>query len=303
MAENTVTMQDILRQMAYSAGETRGAYVASYSAPSIRCPGMATDARVNFQYALATILGKGTRSIATYLESSETVTMDTEFSPVPAGGDLITFLWFDPDKRALAEQAVNEAIALVYPYWYRETVVNAAAAAITLASGTDYYTLPAAVDGLIAVGIQTSSSLPIEWYAPKDLKTDKTLWVVEGQAGNYTVRFTRNFMRGQGIHEINTGQKLCLWYATRESALTALTGASGSTQLPLDYFTVASQIYARYLLARNPEEMAKAAATLPQLDALAPAQLQKLGIGKRPPNELLLMMQKDNSSQGVEKQK
>ena len=286
MAENAISGEDILFKIAEEVGELRGRQVTTANTTTSFTCASVTEAD-SFKYARARVLGKG-KSAVSANTSGGVFTVSPAFSSAPAAGDVLELCWQQENKRGLALAAMNEAIRAAYPYWYRETVVDQSAATLTLASNTDRYALPTAIDALIAVGIQTSANVPIKWQTAVDKKTKERIYTVEGQAGAYYIRFHPTFLRGLGYHEVNTGKKLCLWYATREPELTALTSAT--CQLPLDYFIVAAEIYRRRELnpgRTSPSQLQAASIALPQIQQVAQMELQRLGIGKRPPNKLL----------------
>lgn len=286
MAENAIKGEEILFKIAEEVGELRGRQVTTANTTTSFTCASVTEADA-FKYARARILGKGISSVSTN-SSGGVFTVSPAFDSAPQVGDVLQLCWQQENKRALALAAMNEAIRAAYPYWYRETIHDQATATNTLAANTDRYALPATADALIAVGIQSSASMPIRWYTAVDKKTRERIFTVEGQAGAYYIRFHPTFLRGLGLHEVYAGKKLCLWFATREAELSNLAGAT--CQLPLDYFIVAAEIYRRREL--NPgrtsqSQLPAASVALPQIQQVAQMELQRLGIGKRPPNKLL----------------
>lgn len=286
MAADAIAGQEILFKLAEEAGELRSRRVTTANTTtSFTCANV--DEADAFKYARARVLGKGFSVVSTNTALG-VFTVSPAFSSAPAAGDVLQLCWQNENKAGLAIAAMNEAIRAAYPYWYRETIVDQAVATLTLSASTDVYTLPTDIDALIAVGIQPASTNPIVWQTSIDKATRKRVFTVEGQQGAYALRFHADYLRGMGYHDIYAGKKLCLWYATREPELTDLTTAG--CQLPTDYFIVAAEIYRRREL--NPGRMSQsqmqaASIALPQIQAMAQAELQRLGIGKRPPNKLL----------------
>ena len=290
MAATTISGDEILFYLAEEAGETKGGFLTSVtSTTSIAVTTLSTTSDT-YKYALARVLGYSINTVTAQTAAAFTVTPG--FTGLTSGdvGKVMTLCWWNGRKKDQAISAMNTAILLSYPYWYQETIVNAAAATLTLSASTDSYALPSGVDALIAVGVQLSASRPIRWQPP--YSKEGKCWSVEGQRGAYTIRFHPRFNR-YGYHEMYDTQKLCLWYATREPLLTATTG---TTQLPLSYFSVAAEIYRRRQLNdANRRDLQTASVNLPQMQQIAQAELQRLGVGKRPPNLLLMEAQTDGA--------
>ena len=266
-------------------GEKRSEYISAVNSTVNTVRGISLGHSTTFLYGLARIQGKGIRQVTAYDDSLQTVTVASAFSAVAAAGDVLEIIFWDAEKRANAFAAINEAIRLSWPYWYRETTVLASASAITLATATDNYNLPTDCDGLIAVGIQMTNE-NVRWIPPVNKLTGQEYYRSEGSPGAPLVRFYPRFNREGGLNQYYTGQKLCTWYATREPVMTAETGASGTTQLPTEYFsTVAAEIYRRRWVGSKMDAGDERA--LPLLQTVAQQTLQKLGYGKRPVNALM----------------
>jgi hypothetical protein len=291
MAASTVTGQEILFKMAEEMNEVKGDFVTAVTnSTQFTVAGLA-NATNTYRYGLGRILGKGI-TVVTAQDANGNFTVSPAFSSAPTVGETFSVCWWKGKEQARAIEAANDAILISYPYWYRETKVDQSTATITLSAATDSYALPTDVDALIAVGIQLSASRPIRWFGPYLNKTK--VWSVEGQKGAYTIRFAPRFAR-IGFHEMYATQKLCLWYATREPLLTALSSTGGTTQLPLEYFKIAAEIYRRRELNdANRRDLQVASVNLPQLQQMAQAELQRLMVGKRPPNLVMLEAQTDN---------
>lgn len=197
-----------------------------------------------------------------------------------AVGDYLEFCWWDPDERALAVNAMQEAIRFSWDWWHREVVVEASASSITLAAGDDDYDLPAACDALIEIGVGAD---PIHWIPPVE-RDGRVNYRVEGQPGALVLRMEARFSREGTIADVWTTQKLALHYRSREPEITE----TGDTQLPLGYFAVASWFYARNLLGTQDERgLQRSSFQLPQLQQAAQMELNKLGIGKMLPSLLV----------------
>lgn len=288
MAATTITGQQALFAVAEELGEVRSEYITSVTTADtvVVARGISLGQTTSFKYALAQVLNKGIRQVTAYDDTIQKITVASDFSSALAAGDVIQLCWWDGDKRNKAWAAINEAIRISWPFWYRETVVNASSSAITLSSSTESYALPTDCDGLIAVGIQTSSSEQISWIFPKDSDTDgRTFYRVEGSPGALTVRFYPRFNRDGAFNVVYNSQKLCTWYAAREPVMTAESSTGGTTQLPAEYFaSVGAEIYRRRLIGTRPDGGDER--VFPSLQQVAQAELQRLGYGKRPINAL-----------------
>lgn len=272
MTANTVTGQEILFKMAMDCGEVTSQFITGVTSQTVLvCRGVGEGLHETYKYALARVLGKGIRQITAWDKATETLTLASGFDTNVSAGELIQVAWQDAVWRSLAVQAINEAIRQSWAVWSRETVVDRSSATLTLASGTHAYALPGAVGYLLRVGIQPQTSSPIEWFEPY-----QGGWNIEGQEGAYTLRFAPGFggsvmpawssrvrLAGVGgtFADVFSGQVLCLHYVARESEITAETG---TTQLPLDYFTRASVLYlqSKLTMLQSEQELARVTALL-----------------------------------------
>jgi hypothetical protein len=275
MSVTTYTAQQVLQRVADELGDeaVKSAFVDNVNTTTIRAAGLSLGSGVNLQYALAVIEGKGVRSISTYYEADETIVVSGAFSPVAAVGDVISVYWWDAHKRAQAQRAINDAIRAVYPFWYRENVIDAnnltladgttAFTAQTFAAGTYEYALPSDLIKLSRVGVQTDASLEPVWYPPLDN------WRQIGAEGAYKIRFKTPF-----VNE-NVGNTICYHYEAREPVFSTFT-ENDTTQLPLDYFSVAAEIYRRRNLSADNVVSAQ------WLAQEADKAMKRLGLVKKP---------------------
>ncbi len=280
-------------KMAADLGELKSAWISSTAdaVSSICLPFVSLTETIadTYKNGLVAITGKGTAAISayTYTSASRQSMTVSGFSSAsaPALNDLAAFAWWNPDKREKAWESIQESIRLVRPFWYRETIVPAATATLTLATGTQSHDLSAvtpAVDALIAIGVQPAATEAITWFEPNT--NSGKYWTVTGDPGALTLRFLPNFNHDGSIADAYTGQKICLWYATWEAELTS---EAGTTELPLDYFIVAGEIYrVRELNRARGTALQAANVNIPQMQALGQAALQRLGVGKRPLNAI-----------------
>lgn len=285
MAETTVTGQEILFKCFGDAGEILSEMITTVSSQtSLIVTGLSKDPHLTLKYALARIgTSSGIRQITGWNHASQTVTLASGFSVTAAVGNVLDVCGEDGRKRGQLFDAVNEAIRAAWPFWYRETIVNAAASSITLAANTHSYSLPAACAALIAIGVQDTSNDAIDWIKVGDEAAD--FFAVEGQEGAFTIRFHPRFTRNGSFADEYSGENLCTWYAEREAALD---NEADTTQLPLAYFTLASQIYmTRRLRESTPDKVSVDALSAQQLAVMAQTELGKLGLGKAPPNPLV----------------
>ena len=254
MAVNTVTALDILRRVADETGETRSAFVDNVATTTLRCAGLSLGDKANFKHALATIEGKGTRTVSAYYEADETIVVDTAFSSA-AAGDVVTLCWWDANKLGVAKRAILQSIRASYPYWYREVILDlnnntmadgtTTFTMLSFASGDNEYTLPSDVAFLARIGAQAAATSEPRWMRPLQN------WRVVGQEGNLKLRFNPVPV---DIASQYAGETIALHYEAREPVFSTFT-ASDTTQLPLDYFSVAAEIYRRYSL-KNADDVA-----------------------------------------------
>lgn len=297
MAANTITGEQILFKIARDAREIRSTFIHTVTSQTVLiCRGFGLGANDTLKYALAHVFDKGYRQITVWNAATETLTLASGFGSNVAAGEVIQVAWWDATMRALAVHAINEAIRASYPYWYQETIVDQSAATLTLAAGTYSYALPAAVDALLAIGIQPTSSDDIFWIPAQEqdpFGKPKENYRVEGQAGAFTLRVMPRYNREGAIADVWSGKKICLHYATREPEITAETG---TTQLPLDYFKVATDVYLRNKL-NDPNGLE---ANIALTKEAAREAIAKLGIGKRPPSLLVQQPQTENPKEKTE---
>lgn len=284
MAANTVTGQQILFKVSADVNEMLSDYITTVnSQTSLRVNGISQDPHNTLKYALARIAGGGIKQITAWNHANQTMTLAGTFGVTAVDGMLLDVAGHDGKKRALIFDSINEAIRAAYPFWYQETVVNAAASAITLAAGTNSYALPTDVSALIAIGIQPASTDPIQWFKVGEPGMD--FFAVEGQEGAYTIRFFPRFTRNGSFADEYTTQKLCTWYATKEPELD---DESDTTQLPMDYFSVAAEAYLRRSLrGSEPDKLQQDVLAQQNLREVARNTLGRLGLGKEPPNPIV----------------
>ncbi len=297
MAANTITGQEILFKIAQDCGEIASEFISSVTSQTVLvCRGLGQDEHATFKYGLARVVGKGIRQITAWNHATDTLTLSGAFDSNVAAGEVIQAAWADASRRNLAFAAINEAIRQSWDWWQRDTEVDRGAATITLTSGTHTYSLPSGVGKLLKVGIQPATTDPIYWFDPFEAK-----WDVYGQEGAFTLAFRPGFAgTGAGYAQWSsrvrlggsagsfadafTGEPLCLKYFGREPELTAETG---TTQLPLDYFTLASVLYlqARLKGMTDANEIALARILLPQLMAQAEQAKSRLALTKPRPQQ------------------
>ena len=251
MADTTVTAQQVLLRVADEIGEVQSAFVDNVSSTEVRAAGISRGQGVNYQYALASIEGKGIRTVSTYYEADETLVVSSAFSPVVAAGDVISIYLWDANKRAKVQRAINQAIWASFPFWYREVLLDLnnslLADGVTtwtlqeLEAGTYQYGLPTDLITLSRIGLQTGAANAPIWYAPL------ANWRVSGQEGAFELNF-----RYQPVDFVaeHAGKSLCLHYAAREPQFSTFT-SSDTTKLPLDYFSVAAAIYRRWEMSQD----------------------------------------------------
>lgn len=212
------------------------------------CTGETETVDNTYKYGLAEIEGKGIVVCSGYTASSDTFTFSTGFSPIPVAGDVLKLAFWLPQKRGLALSAVKQAIRdYAYPYWYLEVKQDFnnlkdssgnTVAAITLATGTNEYTLATEVLELLAVGIDSSKAGTTEpnWFGPL-----RGNWYVRGEPGALKLVFPDGYQgAGGSFADAYNGYQLCLHYVAAEPAITDETS---TTSLPLLFFAVAADIY------------------------------------------------------------
>jgi hypothetical protein len=282
MAVNTVSGQAILFKIARDVGELKSAFITGVTNPTtFACAGLTEDTNDFYKNALGRLQGGSTYARVTgYTGSTKTFVTSSSPDLSPSTSNLFQLAWWNADKRGAAWEAINEAIRASYPFWYREVVTEAASSGITLAAGDDDYDLPAACDALLAIGVGAN---PIYWI-PAVEEDGRENYRIEGQAGAFVLRLMPRYSRNGSIADEWNGQNIALHYATREPELTAETSL---TQLPLDYFWVASENYLEGQLPKTSRvDLALANVNIPQVQQAAQLAIQKLNIGKKPPSLL-----------------
>lgn len=242
-----------------------------------------TDSTADLYNGALAQFGSQIKAVTDYDGALFKVTTEAAFNPAPTpadathGGDYLHIAWWRSKKRGMAFWAIQEAVRLSYPWWFRETFVLDAAATITLASGTYTYALPTDVKELFRVGIDDGSG-NIRWTAPENV------WRVTGEPGALNVRFYTG-MRGGNFADTYSGDKLCLHYAAAEPVPTAETD---SVELPIEYFRVAAALYdERLLRSATDSDLRRLSVALPQEQGNARDALAHLGLVKqRPPMPL-----------------
>ena len=253
MAANTITGQQILFKVARDTRQLKAGLVTATSDTTHLRIGALTDTSDDvYNGALMREQGASTIAVVSdYTGSTREFTLASALAP--AIGDRYEWCWWEATERIYAWEAINEAIRQAQDVWRQDTEVDAASATLTLATGTHTYALPTGIGKLLQVGIQENSADPISWFDPAEAAFE-----VYGQAGAYTLVFRPGFqyryISGRSwsdrvrvasiatgtFADAFTGRALCLRYVTWESELVAETG---TTQLPLDYFWVASKEY------------------------------------------------------------
>ena len=166
---------------------------------------------------------------------------------------------------------------------------------LTFAAGTHVYALPSSVHELLRVGWALSSSDPVTWIPP--LST----WRVTGSEGSYHLElyptsdwsvqntsvdsaYSSPVLRGGTLADLYHNYEIFLKYLCREPELTSLTDV---TNLPIQYFDVASEVYIRQRLTAieaDSPEAARLNSVYPAVEARAKVakewmQWQKPNIG------------------------
>lgn len=298
MAANTVSAQDILFYIAHSNDKTISEFVSTGGSTTVvSARGIRRDPHIDYTYALARVAGKGIRSISAWDPSSEQITVGSAFSSIVNAGEVIEIAGWDARERRLMFNCANIAIRAAFPFWWRETVVEAAASTLALLANTNSYSLPTDVSALLEIGVQANANSPVRWLGK--VSEAPGWFFVEGQEGAFTIRFAPRYSREGGFHQVYAGKNLCTKYAVREAELT---DESSTTQLPLAYFVVASAAFKMLYLGEDPEEaepQARASLDMQQyalLAQMAQTELQKLMIAKVPPNPYVAPQQQSQES-------
>ena len=161
--------------------------------------------------------------------------------------------------------AIASQTALTVSSAFTETTTDGTgyhASGLTYDSQVHIYALPTTVHDLIAIGWALSSSDPVSWIPPL------SDWRVTGTDGAYLlnlkpgtnwgvqladplVAYAGNFVMGGTLAHALHGKEIHLHYVSREPEYTSLTDV---TNLPVNYFAIASENYAqRRMTMLNPE--------------------------------------------------
>lgn len=304
MAANTVSAYAAMFQVAHNAGDLLTAVLTTYTSDtSFACAGLAEATDDTYNSGLIRMMGGSAyATISDYTGSSRTFTLaGSGIAALSAAGDIVQFCGFNMQKRGALFESINSAIRDSWGDFTRETVVDRSAATLTLAAGTQAYSLPSDVGQLAAIGIQPTTLDTIAWFDPLQV------WRVEGEEGAYTLRFLPNFgastlpqapawsarvtlgNSGQTFADAYSGQPLCLRYYGREPELTS--ESAGTTRLPLNYLGwVGADYYSQWLLANGSDDDRRVLnVSLPQIQRNAQRARAQLTLTKpkiRQPIEL-----------------
>ena len=266
MAANTVSVQHAMAQIAQNVGDMLTAVITNYSSDtSFICGRLAETTDDTYNYGLMRKLGGSTYAvISDYAGSTRTFTLaGSGITALSAAGDIVEFFGFNMMKRGALFNAVNAAIRDSKGAFYRDTEVNRSSATLTLAAGTNTYSLPSDCAKLLQVGIQPTTRDGITWFDP--LK----VWRVYGEEGAYTLEFLPNYngtnyatwssrvqiapRGGYGTFaDAFATEPLCLKYVSFEPEVTA---ESDTTRLPLSFLGwVGADYYSQWLLANGSDD-------------------------------------------------
>lgn len=128
---------------------------------------------------------------------------------------------------------------------------------LTFTSGTHVYQLPSSLSELISIGVRMSSRDPVSWTPPlkrwKVLGTYGKYYLHLGNMANWitfnqdvSTAFASPMVGGGTMADIYSGYDIELHYISREPLYSSLTS---TTNLPLNYFDTAAEIYMSYRLA------------------------------------------------------
>lgn len=293
MAANTITGSQILAEMARICGELySGLVTTATSATSIACAGIVETADDAYNGGIAWELGGSVyATISDYTGSSRTFTLASPGLTSIAVGDRLVWAW-TADKYTQAFNAMNLVVGSdSWEQWGREVKQNRSTATdITLAAGDNFYDLPAACHRLKKVGIQPTTTSAPSWFELEEVGA-----VIVGQEGAFTLEFsgyggvgdpawssrarTEPLSTFSSFPDAWANEPLLLWYETKETALSA---ASGTTQLPLDYVSwCASEKYLEARLAgAGQNERQQLNMLLPQVQREAAKARARLKISK-----------------------
>lgn len=200
----------------------------------------------------------GTVAIA----GSTTVTgTSTRFLDELIVGDVIKA---DSESRTITAIASQTSLTVSSAFTDTESGLTAYhASGLTYDSQTHLYALPSSVHELINIGWAITSSDPVSWLPPL------TDWRVTGTDGSYllslqpgtrwglqfadvSTAYAGNYMLGGTLAHALHGYEIHLHYLSREPEYTSLTDV---TNLPVNYFAVASEGYIQRRLAMLSPEL------------------------------------------------
>lgn len=291
MTVKTVTLEQILFKVAEDLKETKSGFVTHRTSDTVfRCGGLTNTTDDFYNYGLMREVGGSTIvTITDYAGTNREFTVGSGLTV--AVGDQMEFCWWNADKRNTAIAASNEAIRMSWDFFHREVVVEAASSGITFAAGDDDYDLPEACDALLEIGVGAN---PISWFPPVE-QNGQLNWRTEGQPGALVLRLAEKFNRVGTIADNYPSQGAALHYRTREAEI----APGGTTQLPLNYFTVAAWIYARQALNKASRlDLQTASVNIPQLEQAARMEIERLSVGKLLPSLLMAQGQEEAQSKG-----
>lgn len=274
MAANTITGQQILFKMARDVHALKsGLVTATADTTHLRMAALSQSTDDFFNGAL--IREQGSSSIAIvsdYTGSTREFVLSTALAPALL--DRFEFCWWNAEERIYAWEAINEAIRQSWEFWERDTEDTRSTATLTLDQDTYTYTLPSGVAKLYAIGVQPDATVEPDWFLPM------SNWHVSGQEGALVLTLHPNF----GLQHTYDGEPLLLRYGGREPELTAETG---TTQLPLDYFWVASREYVENALNDASRlDLVTANVNIPMIQQKAADAVARLKRVKPPPKQV-----------------
>lgn len=252
MPANTVTVKDILFEIAHLTGMVRAEFVSTVVSPTVlTLNGISNEPREMFKGAYARVPNKGVRKITDFDYAAQRITIESQFTGGVTADEVVEICsWLGMD-RAVALGAIQDAIRESYPSWYREVVIDrntsvdslgVAWTPINVNRDIDTYALPADAMELGRVGIQRAATDEPMWFDPLNI------WRVTGQPGDKKVRFLRS-RRFDFVDQFH-GEVLCFHYAAREPVPATETD---STQLPMEFFRYAAYLFAMRRLLMSPD--------------------------------------------------
>jgi hypothetical protein len=297
MPANTITAQAAMFAIARHCGDVQDAFVTGVTTPAtvIVCGQLFQNLyQTNddaFNNGLIRIKGGSViATISDYAGSTRTFTLGGTGLVGIAAGNGVEFTGFNPGQRHGLFNAVNEAIRESWGDFYVETQTDRADAVLTLTSGTNEYSLPAACAKLLRVGIQRTTRDGITWFDPLQS------WRVTGEEGAYTLTFLPGFsgntapawssrVRQPGttngtFADAFANEPLCLHYIAREAEVTT---EAGTTKLPLNYveWVGAEKYLLNRLAVASDNEKRTLNVLLPQIQAQASRARAQLRLTKK----------------------